>query len=72
MALHKRYIRDGQNKIIGSVTSGFADDTMEVARDEHGNLLGRTSTTFGTTRDQNGALVSLNTSDSGLLFNRKK
>lgn len=43
------YIRDGKNKLIGSVTSGFSDESS-VARDEDGELLGRTSDRFNTTQ----------------------
>jgi hypothetical protein len=71
MPLEKRYIRDGQNRIIGSVTSGFADEST-VVRDEHEQITGRTSERFGTTRDERGGLVSTNTADAGLLINRKK
>jgi hypothetical protein len=39
--LKKEIVRDGRNKIIGSVTSGFADDSA-VVRDEHGQIVGRT------------------------------
>jgi len=69
--LKKDYIRDGKNRIIGSVTNGF-DDTTVVTRDEHNKITGRTNDRFHTTRDSNGRLVSINTSDPGLLINRKK
>jgi hypothetical protein len=71
MSLKKTYIRDGKRRIIGSVTSGFADESA-VVRDEHGHVVGRTSDKFHTTRDEKGGLVSLNTSDPGLLIGRKK
>ena len=32
MPLKKEYVRDGRNQIIGSVTSGYADES-EVVRD---------------------------------------
>lgn len=69
--LKKTYIRDGKNRIIGSVTSGYSDSS-EVIRDEHEQILGRTSERFNTVRDANGNLVSINSSDSGLLIGRKK
>jgi hypothetical protein len=50
MTLYKRYTRDGHGQMIGSVTSGFSDDSA-VVRDEHENILGRTSDRFYTTRD---------------------
>ena len=34
MSLTKRYLRDGKNRIIGSITSGYSD-TSSVVRDEH-------------------------------------
>jgi hypothetical protein len=69
--LEKEYIRDGRNKIIGSVTSGFSDESA-VVRDEHEQIVGRTSERFHTTRDEHGGLVSINRADAGLLINRKK
>lgn len=70
MALKKEYIRNGRNQIIGSVTSGFSDESEEV-RDEDGDILGRTSGRFETTRDRSGALVSNNSANSGLLIRKK-
>jgi hypothetical protein len=72
MALKIKYIKDGQNKVIGSVTSGYAGDTS-IARDEHGSVLGQSSDLFHTTRerDSGGSLVSIDTSDAGLLFRKK-
>ena len=69
--LKKEYVRDGKNRVIGSVTTGF-DDESSVVRDGEGRILGRTSDRFHTTRDKDGDLVSLNTSDPGLLINGKK
>jgi hypothetical protein len=72
MSLSKKYVRDGNRKIIGSITSGFSGGTSDVVRDESNGIAGRTSDRFETTRDSNGRLVSINTSDPGLLINRKK
>lgn len=69
--LKKTYVRDGKNRIIGSVTSGYSDSS-EVIRDEHEQILGRTSERFNTVRDSCGSLVSTNSSDPGLLIGRKK
>ena len=71
MPLKKEYVRDGKNRVIGSVTTGFSDESS-VVRDDQNQFAGRTSNKFGTTRDAHGNLVSLNTSDPGLLINRKK
>lgn len=71
MSLSKKYVRDGKNRIIGSVTSGFSDEST-VVRDEKNSVIGRTSEKFHTTRDNHGKLVSTNTSDPGLLIGRKK
>jgi hypothetical protein len=71
MSLTKRYLRDGKNRIIGSVTSGYRD-TSTVVRDEHDQIAGRTSERFNTVRDAHGNLVSINSSDPGLLIRRKK
>jgi len=69
--LKKTYFRDGTNRIIGSVTSGYSD-TSSVIRDEHEQIAGRTTERFHTTRDRHGNLVSVNSSDPGLLIGRKK
>jgi hypothetical protein len=39
MSLEKKYIRDGKQRIIGSVTNGF-DDATAVIRDEHNKITG--------------------------------
>jgi hypothetical protein len=70
--LKKDFIRDGNRKIIGSITSGYSGGTSDVVRDEHNGIIGRTSDKFQTTRDVRGNLVSTNTSDPALLINRKK
>ena len=70
--LKKTYVRDGENRVIGSVTTGFEGSFEALVRDEHDNILGRTSERFGTTRDGHGNLISINTADPGLLLNRKK
>jgi hypothetical protein len=72
MSLSKKYVRDGNRKIIGSVTSGYSGGTSDVVRDDRNGITGRTSDRFQTTRDSNGRLVSINTSDPGLLINPKK
>jgi len=69
--LKKEYVRDGRNRIIGSVTNGYSDDSAMV-RDGDNNVAGRTSGIFNTTRDRNGSIASVNSSDPGLLINRKK
>jgi hypothetical protein len=70
--LEKTYIRDGKNQIVGSVTSGYHEGDVSVVRDNHNNLLGRTSERFNNTRDGQGGVVSINSSDPGLLINQKK
>lgn len=71
MPLKTKYIRDGNQKIVGSVVSGFHDESSLV-RDEHDHVLGRVSDKFHTTRDVNGKIISLNSADPGLLINKKK
>jgi hypothetical protein len=39
MSLEKEFIRDGKRRIIGSVTSGFSDESA-VVRDEDNKLSG--------------------------------
>lgn len=72
MSLTKKYVRDGNRRIIGSITNGFSGGTSDVVRDEHNKIAGRSSDLFATTRDEKGGLVSTNTGDPGLLINRKK
>jgi len=70
MPLEKQYIRDGNRRITGSVTTGFTGAFDTIVRDESGHYLGRTSEHFGTTRDEHGHLVSINTADPGLLIGK--
>ena len=70
--LEKKYVHDGKNKVVGSITTGFQGSFEKVARDGQDKVLGTTSERFRTTRDGQGKLVSVNTADPGLLFNRKK
>jgi YD repeat-containing protein len=63
----KKIIRDGRNKLIGTITTGFAGGSS-IVRDAEGRLLGKTSEQFHNTRDAQGKLVSTNTPDAGLLF----
>ena len=71
MSLKKEYVRDGKRQIIGSVTSGFSDESA-VVRDEDNKLSGRTSERYDTTRDGHGNLVSINSADPGLLIGKRK
>jgi hypothetical protein len=48
--LKKNFIRDGNRRIIGSVTTGYSD-TSSLVRDEHNKINGRTNDKFQTTRD---------------------
>lgn len=65
--LKTEYVRDGKYRIIGKKTSGLAAGGT-VARDSHGNILGRSSDVFGTTRDAKGSLISSNQADVNTLF----
>ena len=65
--LKTEYVRDGKYQIIGKKTSGLATGGT-VARDLHGNILGRSSEVFGTTRDAEGSLTSTNQADVNMLF----
>jgi len=70
--LRKTYLRDGRNQVVGSVTTGFTGSFETLVRDQRDHAIGRTSERFGTTRDEHGNLVSLDTADPGLLFQRRK
>jgi hypothetical protein len=41
--LKKEYVRDGKNKIIGSVTSGFVGSYGTLVKDAHEQVVGTTS-----------------------------
>jgi hypothetical protein len=71
MSLKKDYVRDDRNRIVGSVTSGYSDKS-ELVRDSDNQIAGRSSGRFNTTRDRDGSIVSVNSSDPGLLIRRKK
>ena len=68
--LKKDYVRDGEGRTIGSITTGLAGDST-VVRDEKERVIGTTSGKFNVTRDEHGGLVSGNTADPGLLFRKK-
>ena len=70
MSLSKRYVRDGNRRIIGSITTGYSD-TSSVVRDEQNEITGHTNERFQTTRDADGTLVSTNSADPGLLVGHK-
>ena len=70
--LKKKYVRDGEHRIIGSVTSGYEGAYDAIVRDEREQVVGHISERFATTRDEKGGLVSSNTADAGLLIRRKK
>lgn len=67
--LKKTYIRNGKGLIIASETSGFGNGET-VVRDHEGKILGRASSRYHNTRDAHGRLVSNNTDDPGLLFEK--
>ena len=71
MSLTKTYVRDGNRKIIASVTSGFSDET-EIVRDADNRILGKVNHRFENTRDARGNLISVDTADPGLLIGRRK
>lgn len=72
MSLKKEFIRDGNRRILGSVTTGYTGSFETLVRDEHDHIIGRTSESFDTIRDEHGKLVSINTADAGLLIGRHK
>ena len=52
--LKKEYIRDGKNRVIGSITSGYEGVIDAIVRDEHGRVAGTTSQRFHNTPDEHG------------------
>ena len=71
MPLQKRFVRDGQNRVVASVTSGFSDDS-EVVRNEDNEVVGRACHRYGVTRNLDNTFVSLNTADPALLIKTPK
>lgn len=69
--LKKGYVRDGSRKTIASITTGCSDSSS-VVRDERNKVPGRTNDRFRTTRDARGNVVSVNSSDPGLLIGTGK
>jgi hypothetical protein len=72
MPLKKEFIRDGNRRIIASVTTGYNEAFDTLVRDANDGIIGRTSERFRTTRDQRGELVSINSADPGLLIGRNQ
>jgi hypothetical protein len=69
MSLKTEYVRKS-GQILGTVTSGFSDNSSTV-RDSGGKILGHASDRFNTTRDEAGRLISTNTASPGLLIRKK-
>lgn len=65
MALRTRFLRDSRNRILGTVTEGFADGSQQI-KDKHGHLIGRTVPNVGTKNMRN-EIVS-RSSEVGFLF----
>ena len=70
--LKKDYVRDGNRKIIGSVTTGYSGGTSDVVRDERNEISGRTSDMFQHDSRRHGNLASTNSSDPGLVIGKGK
>jgi len=70
MSLEKEFIRDGKRRIIGSVTTGYVGPFETIVRDEQNNITGSTSERFNTPRDEHDSLISINSSDAGLLIGK--
>jgi hypothetical protein len=56
--LKQETIYDGNGKIFGSKTTGFQNGDVSVVRDERRRITGSSSEKFGTTRDEDGRIVS--------------
>lgn len=68
--LKKYFIRDGNRRIIGSVTTGYSDSSS-IVRDQGNQITGRTNERFNTVRDARENLVSTNSADPGLVIGRR-
>ena len=69
--LKKYLIRDGNRRIIGSVTTEYSDSSS-IVRDQRNQITRRTSERFNTVRDTHGNLVSTNSAAPGLVIGRKR
>ena len=69
--LKKEYVRDGNRRIIGSVTSGYSDTTA-VVRDETKSDRRAHQRTFHKYPRRTGQIGFINSADPGLLIRRKK
>ena len=72
MSLKKEFVRDGSRRIIGSITTGYTGSFETIVRDEQNTSWDGRARSFGTTRDEHGKLVSINTADAGLLIGRQE
>jgi hypothetical protein len=68
--LKKDFIRDGNRRIIGSVTTGYSDSSS-VVRDQRNQITGRSNERLNNVRDARGNLVCTNSADPGLVIGRK-
>jgi hypothetical protein len=68
--LKRHFIRDGNRRIIGSITAGYSDSSS-IVRDQRNQITGRTNERFNNVRDAHGKLVSANSADPGLVIGRK-
>lgn len=66
MALKTRFVRDRQNRVCGTVTSGYLDGS-EAVRNRHGQLVGRVLHSEELTKDNHNRIVAHN-ADYGFLF----
>jgi hypothetical protein len=69
--LKRHFIRDGNRRTIGSITTGYSDSSS-IVRDQLNQITGRTNERFNTVRDAHGNLVSTNSADPGLVIGRKR
>jgi len=69
--LRRYFVRDGNRRIIGSITTGYSDSSS-IVRDQRSQITGRTNERFNTVRDAHGNLVSTNSADPGLVIEGKR
>jgi hypothetical protein len=67
--MKKEYVRDGNRKIIASITSDYDDET-QIVRDANNHIAGKVHHRFKNTRDAHGNFVSVDTADPGLLIEK--
>jgi len=66
MALKTRFVRDAQNQVCGTITSGYPDGS-EAVRNRQGQLIGRVLHHQKIAKDNHNRIIA-HSADSGFFF----